>query len=310
MTAFPEDARDPSRRPTSPGLTLHVTVEHRSGSVQHYYHFLLGFFVPLVDALSTSWATRRIDHLLVRSCGPLDRLITEFGDPRIRILDPEQHRRVARAATSAGDDLDAATLRSTRTDVEAATIRGYDDPTAYDRAPFVRVREALQREQTVQDEIRRLEERWPPGDSRILMVERGPGPPFYRSEEAEAKGSGKERRSIPNFRDVHRSLRRSHRGCRKVRFESLPLARQFALFATADIIIAQHGAALANMIWARPGTAVIEILPEDVHVDFFRDLAACLGLRHSSFRQEHSHASIDPDELQAVVTKAVDHRIA
>jgi glycosyl transferase family 61 len=277
---------------TSPGLTLHVTVEQCSGSVQHYFHFLLGFFVPLVDELSTTWSGRPVDEVLVRSCGPFDRVIAELGDPRIRVLDPEQHRQLARAATAP---------------LNAVTIRGRDDPAAYDRATFGRVRDALRRLREVQDETRLAEEAWRRDDARILLVERGPSPPFYESQQSEVKGSGLERRSIPNFADLYASLRSDHGGCLSVRPETLPLARQLALFGTADIIVAQHGAALANVIWARRGATVIEIYPDDVRADFFRELAWCLGLRYRRLRQQHSHAAVDPGELREVVSDAIDH---
>jgi hypothetical protein len=279
---------------TSSGPTLHVTVEHYSGSVQHYFHFLLGFFVPLVYHLSTTWAGWDLDRVLVRSCGPFDRILAELGDPRIRVVDPEQHRQLA---ASAPPD---------RTPLQVATIRGHDDPAVYDRATFALVRAVFERLPGVQLETRHSEALWPRSDSRILLVERGPSPSFYRSESSEVKSSGSERRSIPNLSDIYESLRRAHPGCLVVRPETLSLARQFALFSTADVVIAQHGAALANTIWARPGATVVEIVPDEVRVDFFRDLARCLGLRYRRLRQEHSHADVDPAELSAVIRDAID----
>jgi capsular polysaccharide biosynthesis protein len=63
-----------------------------------------------------------------------------------------------------------------------------------------------------------------------------------------------------------------------VRLEALDLADQIGLFAHAHCIVAPHGAGLANLVFARPGTAVVEI-----HVDAwvnwcFRRLAAVCGL--------------------------------
>jgi hypothetical protein len=222
-------------------------------------------------------------------------MIEELGDRRIHVLDPEQHRQLARVAVRESPSL------------EVATIRGNDDPAGYDRATFALVRKTLGRKREVQDEMRHVEEVWPPGDPRILMIDRGPSHPFYKSEQSESKSSGNERRSIPNFSEIHRSVQRRHRACLSVMPETLTLARQFALFATADVIIAQTGAALANMIWARPSATVIVIFPDDERTDYFRDLALCLGLRYRRFRQDHSHAEVDPDELAAFVDHLLDH---
>jgi len=47
-------------------------------------------------------------------------------------------------------------------------------------------------------------------------------------------------------------------GFRKVVLESLPVADQVRLFAAADTIVAPHGAGLANLLFCRPGTKVLE----------------------------------------------------
>jgi capsular polysaccharide biosynthesis protein len=43
--------------------------------------------------------------------------------------------------------------------------------------------------------------------------------------------------------------------------EQYPLAKQARLIREADVIVATHGAGLANLLFARPGTHVIEIMP-------------------------------------------------
>ncbi len=67
-------------------------------------------------------------------------------------------------------------------------------------------------------------------------------------------------------------------GFRVVRPETLSLADQVRLFRGAEAIIAPHGAALANLGFARPGTIVVELLM-DACVDWrYRHLAALAGL--------------------------------
>ena len=50
-------------------------------------------------------------------------------------------------------------------------------------------------------------------------------------------------------------------GFQTVLLTGLPLARQVALIRGADCIVAPHGAALAHLLTARPGTRVLEFMP-------------------------------------------------
>lgn len=51
------------------------------------------------------------------------------------------------------------------------------------------------------------------------------------------------------------------RGFETHTFEDYPLASQARLIREAEIVVATHGAGLANLVFARPGTQVIEIVP-------------------------------------------------
>ena len=62
-----------------------------------------------------------------------------------------------------------------------------------------------------------------------------------------------------------------------------------ALHQRADVVVGVHGAGLANVLWARRGCHVVEIVPVDVHLDFqcgltpFWHVAELLGLRKHAF---------------------------
>lgn len=59
-------------------------------------------------------------------------------------------------------------------------------------------------------------------------------------------------------------------GFQPLSMDGLTVAKQAKLFAQADVILGTHGAALTNLLFAKPGTKVIEILPPHVHeVSFF-----------------------------------------
>ena len=66
-----------------------------------------------------------------------------------------------------------------------------------------------------------------------------------------------ERRRTVNF-DAVRAVLES-RGFVTVAMDGRSIDEQAALFAGADVVVAEHGAALANLVFARPGTRVIEL---------------------------------------------------
>jgi capsular polysaccharide biosynthesis protein len=46
------------------------------------------------------------------------------------------------------------------------------------------------------------------------------------------------------------------------KIEKTSLAYQLNPFRQADIVVAQHGAALGNLVWARESIGVVEIVPK------------------------------------------------
>ena len=69
-------------------------------------------------------------------------------------------------------------------------------------------------------------------------------------------------------------------GFASVTLETLSLAEQIRLVRGADIIVAPHGAGLANIVFASPGAVVVELLMDSYVNWCFRHLAAVLGLRY------------------------------
>ena len=66
------------------------------------------------------------------------------------------------------------------------------------------------------------------------------------------------------------------------RFEAVSAnhPEQVQRFGNADVIVAVHGAGLANLLFARPGTIVVELFPEDFVKSTYLWLSNRLGLRH------------------------------
>jgi hypothetical protein len=100
-----------------------LDIRSRDGSVDHYFHFLLGFLPPLLQHQEAHQPSRKI---LIRSCGPFD---AHLADLRLRntiiIPDPE----LRRLAGSGLYDVDRKF--------------GYDTPKAYDRQILYQVSEGV-----------------------------------------------------------------------------------------------------------------------------------------------------------------------
>ena len=66
-----------------------------------------------------------------------------------------------------------------------------------------------------------------------------------------------------------------------VRMEEHDVAAQIAICANAELVVAPHGAGMANMIFAPRGCHVVELIPERYMVRFFWQLAVDCGHRYA-----------------------------
>ncbi len=62
--------------------------------------------------------------------------------------------------------------------------------------------------------------------------------------------------------------------------EELDLRAQARTLAEAAVVVAPHGAGLAHLVWAAPGTTVVEVFPHGFVNDCYARLCASLGLAH------------------------------
>jgi capsular polysaccharide biosynthesis protein len=62
--------------------------------------------------------------------------------------------------------------------------------------------------------------------------------------------------------------------------EQLTMAQQIRLFAGAEAICTLHGAALANLVWARRGARVLELVSDTFLNAVYEGLAARVGVEH------------------------------
>ncbi|HXY93106.1 MAG TPA: glycosyltransferase family 61 protein [Acidimicrobiia bacterium] len=87
---------------------------------------------------------------------------------------------------------------------------------------------------------------------------------------------GVARRKVLNEDDVLELLEPA--GFEALSMDGRSIAQQAALFASADVVVATHGAALANLVFARPGTTVIELMGANTASVVFAELCWRRGL--------------------------------
>jgi len=149
--------------------------------------------------------------------------------------------------------------------------------------------------------------------SRRLYFEQPPAGPTRRLYVGRGEGS---RRRLTNEAQLTEHAARY--GFENVNMHGRTVANQARLFAEAAFIIAPHGAALANILFATPAARVLELLParpvSSVAIDaptlsVFREICAFVGCRYacifgeplSSQRhmpQSHADFSLSFDEFR------------
>lgn len=85
-------------------------------------------------------------------------------------------------------------------------------------------------------------------------------------------------RRVKNEKEVDESLAR--RGFETFQPGRMPFRDQVALFHSADIIVSPHGAGLANLMFCRPGTRMLEIFPSNFIDEGFLKLAKAMELKY------------------------------
>ena len=253
-----------------------LIADHWDGSVQQFYHFLLGYLMPVAK-----WVRDHPERAIaLRGCGPMDpwlELAAEHVDIDVMPPGTALHMIV-------GDRM------------SHEILPGMDDPARFVRASLLEGAEALR---SLLQVPRTVEE--PSG--RTVIIDRATSEAFYHGPASETHMSGGERRSTPNLQGLSSLVAGS---------EVVDLARveprdQIRLMEDTTTLIGQHGAGLVHMLWMPQGSLVVEIAPplppEVIHL--FEQLATCLGHRYFRVPQDEVHSNVDLDAIaHAVRTQA------
>jgi Glycosyltransferase 61 len=260
-----------------------LNIRARVGSVEHYYHFMFGFLIPLAHYLSQ---TRESDIYFLRSCGPMNQKLLELNISKLIFVTKE-------------------TLPRLFKDYKVTSLIGFDWHDYYNLTVFMQSRAYLLKKLFAEDNT----SHYPSQDHpQIVLINRETADPFYQSAFAESKTSGRDRRSIPNFSELSAEVEAAGLNATTANLDFATLKQQAELFGNANIVVAQHGAALANIFWMRPKTKIIEICPQtldDDHKMLFRKLAELMDVDYEVVFQESDHTRVDP---RSVISAIMSYR--
>jgi capsular polysaccharide biosynthesis protein len=111
-----------------------------------------------------------------------------------------------------------------------------------------------------------------------LMKDALPPPPEQRHPVYVIRTAGANNRAVRNQPAVLRRLER--RGFEIIDPSALTAAQQIKAFSSASVIVSAHGAALANLVFASPGSAVVELFPAGGALPDYWRLASSAGLTY------------------------------
>jgi hypothetical protein len=250
-----------------------IEIKNRNGSLEHFYHFFYGGLVPLAYYLSTG---RDKDLYFLRSCGPMNRLLLELDLENLVLVEKATMHRLVRSFGK-------------------TVLNGLDAPPYYNQNVFAAARDFLLQK------LGSTQAKHEP-TSDIVFINRSEADAYYASSLAETKTSANQRRSIPNFEQLVAAAHAAGIKADTFELESASLKQQLGLFRAARIVVAQHGAALANIFWMKPKTTVIEIVPPNSHI-CMQKLCAVMDVQYVSVVQSDIHAPVDVKEVVDAVLR-------
>ena len=241
------------------------------GTPERFYHFLLGYLVPLLI-----WQERSDERAIaVRESGPHNAWFEllhpdtsiEFLPPGMMLERYLSHRQ------------------------ERVVFHDWDNPTRFRRKSLTRARGTAIR--NLQPTVNNGE-----GRPRITVLDRGPSVDHYRSDVAETHGGGAEWRSLPNVKEIATSLELLG-DVRILDTAGMTPQEQVSSLLQTDVLVAQHGGGLSNMLWMESGKSVIEILPpRPPTIDaIFHNLAAACRLGYRAVPQKSEHSPVDTQPI-------------
>jgi len=176
--------------------------------------------------------------------------------------------------------------------IRHTVLPGLDNPNRFRKKTLEKGTQALRRCLNLPEPMRA-------SSREVTVIARETNDKFYHGPGSETHMSGSRRRSIPNLRAAAEAIA----GTTVVDLAMWSPHEQVVKMQKTRVLIGQHGAGLAQMIWMQAGGTVIEVrppLPAQVETLFER-LARVLGHSYRRIPQQSVHSRVDPEVLEQAI---------
>lgn len=258
-----------------------------AGSVRHYHHFLMGYYLPIFLDLDID------DDNYVLDCGDMNKIFEQTPKANFKFYNGSACLKI-----SYRENPDSTYVLKSH--------RGFDGPRTTHIPKLKSIGDKINfifdlSEQNTEDEY-------------ILLIDRGKTPEekeikFYNSlfknEKSHILTYGNQRRTIINMDEVFECLN-SIMPTKRVVLDNLDIKEQVSLFRGATYVVSQHGAGLSNLCFCSDKCkGFLEFINSSGPIKYahnnekrwFIGLAETMRLRHTQLPVTENHVRIDTDML-------------
>jgi hypothetical protein len=245
-----------------------------SGSVEHFYHFVLQYLLPLFELEMTKGVAGK--GSIVRDCGPMNVWFDfVFGPDAFSIVSRESFNNLS-------------SRRLWDKQIELDTFANKNGLTV-DATRFKEVLAAF-REKSVPPVL---------SADTVTVLDRRPPPAFYLDGSAEKPGGGSTRRSISNLDQLSHKISETM-NVSLVDFGEMSPASQLKVISNTRVLVGQHGAGLVHSLFMNDDASVVEMKLEKSQ-DHFQILNEGLGRTYRAFYLSEEHATLSPRLIAEIV---------
>lgn len=271
---------------------MYIEINSQYGSITHYYHFFYGVMIPLI---LYSIKNKKDEFIINDDIGPMLKLLYELPLNILYKCDIGKKKRLYL------DPLD--TFKSKYKDKKRINYQDVKLINQYFKKnlPFYissnKTYDIILIERKIDKKYKLMNYSNYTNNKNKLIKNLG-------------STSGKERRYITNHEEVVKSLEKKF-GNKfiNISLENLPLFYQYHLFTNAKLVIAQHGAALSNVIFMKKDTAVLEIIPKikllNEDEDSFKNLSKLCKLNYYCLKTKNNNPIINVKKLNENINKLI-----
>jgi hypothetical protein len=246
-----------------------IPVPRGNGNIEHYYHFLFDFLLPLSLVIERSKVPLKLQ---MASFGILTKIATDLYGEHLEIAEKSFEGTASHQLLG----MNPKSLKLSYSTIEV-----------FRNSIFKRL------------ELKSLSK----NPNKVILIQRDT-PNDYYIHDAVKKGAGNMRRSISNHQELVEALKKSIKPefeFHNLNLENSEFKDQVSLFQSAVLVIGQHGAGLSNIIWMNPGSTVVEFGYENrVHFD---RISKAMRHKHTVINTSENHITVNCDEVVHSLTQ-------